>query len=239
LANDIKLQEGQTPVDQNLRPLKVGGKATAIEIAQHGNGAKINGDLNVTKTLSGDFNGTIKGDLAINIGNKLYIDGGDDTYIREGSYAANSIQFVCGDTLLLQLFYTAIGQYAKFTSAVGFDQLEPTYDATNTVVTFDFGNKQFLTFGSGNITNMKLNFPSVSGNFVLLLKQDGTGSRTVTNWLAYDMGGSVAAGSSTVKWSGGSAPTLTTDANHVDILSFYWDADNEIAYGVPTLDFQF
>ena len=47
MANDIKLQEGQTPVDQYLRPIKVGGKATAIEIAQHGNGAKINGNLNI------------------------------------------------------------------------------------------------------------------------------------------------------------------------------------------------
>ena len=34
-------------------------------------------------------------------------------------------------------------------------------------------------------------------------------------------------------------PTLTTDANHVDIISFFWDADNEIAYGVASLDFQF
>ena len=50
---------------------------------------------------------------------------------------------------------------------------------------------------------------------------------------------SAADGENAVKWAGGSAPTLTTDANHVDILSFYYDADNEIAYGVATLDFQF
>ena len=48
---------------------------------------------------------------------------------------------------------------------------------------------------------------------------------------------SAADGDAAVKWAGGSSPTLTTDANHVDILSFYWDADNEIAYGVATLDF--
>ena len=47
MANDIKLQEGH-PVDENLRPLKVGGKATAIEIAQHGNGARVSGDLEIT-----------------------------------------------------------------------------------------------------------------------------------------------------------------------------------------------
>ena len=50
LANDIKLQES-FPVDENLRPLKVGGKTTAIETAQHGDGAKVNGDLTVTGNI--------------------------------------------------------------------------------------------------------------------------------------------------------------------------------------------
>ena len=44
MANDIKLQEGH-PVDENLRPIKVGGKSTALEVAQNGNGARVNGDL--------------------------------------------------------------------------------------------------------------------------------------------------------------------------------------------------
>ena len=47
MANDVKLQEGH-PVDENLRPIKVGGKSTALETAQHGNGARVNGDLEVT-----------------------------------------------------------------------------------------------------------------------------------------------------------------------------------------------
>ena len=124
-------------------------------------------------------------------------------------------------------------------SCVGFTQLEPTYDATTTEVDFRHSNKQFVTFGSGNITNLTLFFPLVSGNFVLLVKQDGTGSRTITNYKVYEFDESSADGSAAVVFAGGSNPTLTTDANHVDILSFYWDADNEIAYGVATLDFQF
>ena len=47
--NDVKLQEGH-PVDENLRPLKVGGESTAIETAQYGNGARVNGDLEITGT---------------------------------------------------------------------------------------------------------------------------------------------------------------------------------------------
>lgn len=127
-----------------------------------------------------------------------------------------------------------------FEGVVGFDLFTPTYSASDTEINFKTdGNKAFVTFGSGNITDLNLNLPATSGNFVLLLKQDGTGSRTVTNYKVFDSGGVAANGSATVKFAGGSNPTLTTDANHVDILSFFWDADNEICYGVITLDFQF
>ena len=52
MANSILLQEGH-PVDENLRPLKVGGKSTALETAQFGDGARVNGDLEVTGTMNG------------------------------------------------------------------------------------------------------------------------------------------------------------------------------------------
>ena len=115
--------------------------------------------------------------------------------------------------------------------------LKPT---TDTDVDFRSGNKQSITFG-GNIADLNLKFPATSGNFVLLLKQDGTGDRTVASdgWLVFDSLGNAANGCSTVKFPGGTNPTLTNDDNHVDIISFFWDADNEIAYGVASLDFQF
>jgi hypothetical protein len=53
-------------------------------------------------------------------------------------------------------------------------------------------------------------------SFIMFLKQDGTGSRTVT-W-------------STVKWAGGTAPTITSTASRQDILSFFADGTNW--YGV-------
>ncbi len=121
---------------------------------------------------------------------------------------------------------------------VGFDLVSCTYDATNTLIDFRTGNKQKVTLG-GNITNLVIYFPNTSGNFTVLLKQDVSGSRTITNYKAMDSGGAAANGSATVKFAGGSNPTLTTDANHVDIISFFWDADLEIAYGVASLDFQF
>ena len=171
--------------------------------------------------------------------NALYFDGGSDTYIYEAS--ADALRIAVGGDIMMQLSEKGDdGKEISFgSSCAGFTQLEPTYDATTTVVDFRHSNKQFVTFGSGNITNLTLFFPLVSGNFVLLVKQDGTGSRTITNYKVYEFDESSADGSAAVVFAGGSNPTLTTDANHVDILSFYWDADNEIAYGVATLDFQF
>ena len=177
--------------------------------------------------------------LEIDATKKLYLDGGGNTYIEESS--ADVLDIKVGGDMIFQITESgADGNTIDINSAcIGFTQREPLYDASNTVIDFRHSNKQFVTFGSGNITNITLTFPLVSGNFVLLLKQDGTGSRTVTNWKAAEFDESAADGAASVKFAGGSNPTLTTDANHVDIISFYWDADNEIAYGVATLDFQF
>ena len=123
---------------------------------------------------------------------------------------------------------------------VGFELVTATFNATDTDINFKNGNKQILTL-TDNLGDLNLTFPATSGNFILLLKQDGTGSRLIhsAGYLAFEHDGTAASGSSTVKFAGGSNPTLTTDANHVDILSFFWDADNQICYGVATLDFQF
>jgi hypothetical protein len=53
-------------------------------------------------------------------------------------------------------------------------------------------------------------------SFIIMLKQDATGSRTVA-W-------------STVVWAGATAPTVTTTASKQDIYSFFSDGTNW--YGV-------
>ena len=143
---------------------------------------------------------------------------------------------VGGDDLVRLKENGAEGNTANFRdTGVGFIQNEPTYNASDTEVNFHTaGNKQFLTFGSGNITDLNLNFPNVSCNCVLLVKQDGTGSRTITNYKTFDQAGG---NESTVKFAGGSNPTLTTTANKLDIFSFYWDNDNHTAYGVVSQNF--
>ena len=175
----------------------------------------------------------LKADTLIASTNKLYFNDEGGEYI---SGDGNSLTIKVGVNL-----YIDAGGHVEFEGCgVGFDLETPTYNASDTDVNFINGNKQFVTFDGGNIADLNLIFPKISGNFLLMLKQDGTGSRTVTNYKVWDRSDdSAASGSATVKFAGGSNPDLTDDANHVDILSFFYDGDNEIAYGVATLDFQF
>jgi len=85
---------------------------------------------------------------------------------------------------------------------------------TSTAYTIDLANGtvQILTL-TGNCT---YTFPTASAgkSFLLVQKQDGTGSRTVT-W------------PSAVKWPAGTAPTLTATASKADLFAFtsdgtYW-----------------
>jgi hypothetical protein len=175
----------------------------------------------------------LKADTLIASTSKLYFNDEGGEYI---SGSGTDMTITSGGNLNID----ASGHVEFDGCGVGFDLETPTYDATDTDVNFINGNKQFVTFDGGNITDLNLIFPKVSGNFLLMLKQDGTGSRTVTNYKVWDrVDDSAASGSATVKFAGGSNPDLTDDANHVDILSFFYDCDNEIAYGVSTLDFQF
>jgi len=95
--------------------------------------------------------------------------------------------------------------------------VETSYTAnSSTAITLALtnGTVQIITL-TGNAT---ITMPTATAgkSFVLLLKQDGTGSRTVT-W-------------STVKWAGGTAPTITSTASKQDIFSFFADGTNW--YGV-------
>ncbi len=188
-------------------------------------------------TLKPDASAVIidSADLQLYPTQKLYFDSGGDTYINES--AADTLSFTVGNDAMMVLYEDGAtnGNYADFgTTGVGFTQFEPTFNATDTYVYFNRnGNKAFLTV-TANMTDLHLHFPNVSCNCVLLVKQDSTGSRTIQYYKTFDQAGG---NESTVVWSGGSNPTLTTTGNKLDILSFYWDNDNHKAYGVASLNF--
>ena len=84
---------------------------------------------------------------------------------------------------------------------------------TSTAYTIDLanGSVQILTL-TGSCT---FTFPTATAgkSFIMLLKQDGTGSRTVT-WPA------------AVKWPSGTAPTITSTASKLDKYIFTADGTN-------------
>ena len=99
---------------------------------------------------------------------------------------------------------------AHFTSQAYFTAQSQNSN-TNSTIDWTSGNKVHLTLDS----SPALTFTGPSGPTNLLIKliQDASGSRTVT-WPA------------AVKWSGGTTPTLSTSANSVDVVSFYFDGTN-------------
>ena len=102
MANDIELQEGHG-LDENIRPIKIKGETSSLEIAKNGKGARITGDLEVTGTAIGNFSD----------GTKLPLAGGTMTgdITRSGTFTIESttdihldangldIQFLSSDTL--------------------------------------------------------------------------------------------------------------------------------------------
>ena len=259
MANDLKLQESH-PVDSNLRPVKVGGEMTALELSKDKVRTKsldagdltassftvkslsVTEDLDVTgnidsgSTITSAVNfiatqGSVK---LLNDGQGIwFVDTNCKIYKESGS---DQLNIEVGGAVMIKMHETAVGEWVELNnSALCQTQNEPTYNATDTYASFTNSNKLHLTFGAGNITDIHLIFPDGSCNCTLLITQDGTGSRTITNWKTFDQTGS--GNESTVKWSGGTAPTLTTTANKTDIISFYWDNDNHRAYGVASLNF--
>ena len=109
------------------------------------------------------------------------------------------------------------GTNAALTNPTVTNYVETPFTAnSSTAITIALtnGTVQIITL-TGNAT---ITMPTATSgkSFIMFLKQDGTGSRTVT-W-------------STVKWPGGTAPTVTSTASRQDIYSFFADGTNW--YGV-------
>ena len=96
MANDLKLQssEGTHPVDENLRPILVGGKSTAIETAQQGDGARVSGDLSI---VGGNAIGDTPTDPN-HLATKNYVDDAAGTVIGYTRIANNNAE--SGDQII-------------------------------------------------------------------------------------------------------------------------------------------
>jgi hypothetical protein len=80
-----------------------------------------------------------------------------------------------------------------------------TADSDGATVTFNCATSNIHSVTLGGNRTLALSNDKAGQCILLRLKQDGTGSRTVT-WF------------SGISWAGGSAPTLTTTANKADMI---------------------
>jgi len=96
-------------------------------------------------------------------------------------------------------------------------------EADAATITYDFNNGsiQSVTLGGNRIIGAPSNLKD-GATYILQIIQDGTGSRTLT-W------------NGVFKWEGGTAPTLSTGADAIDIITFITDGTD--LYGVSALDF--
>jgi len=99
-----------------------------------------------------------------------------------------------------------------------------TANATgSTTLDFDANSNFILTF-TGNVTLANPSTESVGQSGIIVIIQDGTGSRTIATGTDYE-------------WPAGTEPAISTAANSVDILPYFVDASNSILLGNPQLAF--
>lgn len=160
------------------------------------------------------------------LGNGTYTSSGTTlarTQILASSNSGNAITATNNGTVFIAFLTSDLLLNAnanQFTAQQNFVEVALT-DAAS--ISWNMNTQQVarVTLGGNRTLANPTNLVS-GGTYILRVIQDGTGSRTLNYGTAY-------------KWANGIAPTLSTAANAVDILSFYSDGTN--LYGVAQVSF--
>ena len=185
--------------------------------APTGTGAanKIEGDLKVTGTISGE---SINGKMGLDATDGSASNLDDHITIEDGGTDGSRTN--AGDDLLLEdiTLTTPKGQYVEdqgFVMTTLTDAATIQWDLTkNQVTTVTLGGNRVLAAPTGQ---------RAPKTYVLIAKQDSSGSRTLNTT------------DPTYKFPGGTSPTLSTGANAVDVLTFV--SDGTSMFGVSQLNF--
>ena len=154
---------------------------------------------------------TITNLKTLSVSNTLTLAGTDGTTMTFPTTSATIARTDAAQTFTgIQTFSTiAAPSNASVNMASGTYNTIQTYSpSASGTATLDLskGNIHHITMPAGNIT-IALSNGTAGQCFIVRILQDGSGSRTVT-WFT------------TIKWAGGSAPTLTTTASKADTLGF-------------------
>lgn len=125
-----------------------------------------------------------------------------DTYVRHDS--SNYLKVGVGKTTIPNDL--KIDQHAYFDG-----EYANTVSASACTVDWGMGNKQKLTLDDD--CEVTFTAPDGVGNFLLKVVQDDSGGHALTF-------------ATSIKWADGTEPTYTTDANAIDIITFYYDGSS-------------
>lgn len=152
-------------------------------------------------------------------GEICYATDQDKLYVKESSSLVSTqvdLSSEIGSTIQAYDVDTAKTDVAQSFTAAQQGSITTLVDSSGTVV--ETGQSD-IDFSASNNYSLELTgtgrtFPNPTNitagqSGVITLTQDGTGSRTITTWGSY------------FKWAGGTAPTLSTGANDLDVLSYY------------------
>jgi hypothetical protein len=181
------------------------------------------GNFAYTRTLTGATNVTFPttGTLATLAGSETFTNKTLTTPIISSISNTGTLTLPTSTDTLVGRATTDTLTNKTLTNPTVTNYVETPYSAnSSTAITLALtnGTVQIITL-TGNAT---ITMPTaVSGkSFIMFLRQDATGSRTVT-W-------------STVNWSGGTAPTITSTASKQDIYSFFSDGTSWYGIAVGT-----
>jgi hypothetical protein len=127
-------------------------------------------------------------------------------YATTGSNAFKNNQIVTGS-----LTVTGNGEFGGQAFSIIHNQGTVS---TTTNIDWDLSNVRTITLGASVIT-LTFSNPKPGATYTLIIKQDGTGNRTI--------------GWPTIRWPGGTPPTLTSVLNSVDVVTLIYDGS--VYYG--------
>jgi len=138
-------------------------------------------------------------------------DSADDLVIGKGSALGTTPAISIDENLKTQFGGGAVGKTST-ANATGSTTLD--YDA----------NSNFVLTATGNVTLANPTTETVGQTGIIVFIQDGTGSRTLSTGTQYE-------------WPAGTAGTISTAANSVDVIPYVVDAADSILLGAPQLAF--
>jgi len=155
-------------------------------------------------------------------GTKQYIDAADATKANSThTHAESDVTSLTSDLALKAPLasptFTGTATFAKMVQA----PVTLTFvGAGTTLVDASLGNTFRMTFGAGNTTMGAPSNPTDGQMILFEIKQDGTGSRTITWNAAYVWGTDVP------------VPVLTTTANKTDYIGFFYNSTAAVWRGL-------